>query len=317
MNSYQNMINTKEMSHEEWLQTRRIGIGGSDVSSILGFNPYKTALDVYYEKISEEVIETPMNAKMRAGVMLEDVVADWFVIETGLKVQRDNKIRIHKEIPFLIGNIDRLIIGNNGDGPGVLEIKTTSGFVAKNWEDGDVPLNYYAQLQHYLSVTGYKYGYFAVLVDGWDFRLFREERDDEFINKMNQRLIDFWVKVEKQIPPEPINESDIKKLYPKHTELKTVEATKETFQVYKDLLDVRKQIKELEAAELELADTLKLVMKDAEALEYEGQKIITWKATKDRNKFETKLFQKDHPDLYSTYSVTVPGSRTFLVKEIK
>ncbi len=315
MNSYQTMINTREMSHVDWLRTRRIGIGGSEVSSILGFNPYKTAIDVYFDKVSEEIIETPENPKMKAGNMLEDVVATWFQDETGIKVQRDNKIRVHKTIPFLIGNIDRLIIANNGDGPGVLEIKTTSGFVAKNWEDGDVPLNYYAQLQHYLSITGYKYGYFAVLVDGWDFKIFREERDDEFIEMMNKKLIEFWVCVEKGTPPEPANEEDIKKLFPRHIEEKIVEATTETFQVYQDLLEVRKQMKELENAEKHFKEALQKVILDAEALEYEGKKIITWKASKDRNKFESKLFQKDHPDLYNTYCVTVPGSRTFLIKE--
>mgnify|MGYP003353102479 CR=1 FL=1 len=35
----------------EQLEKRRLGIGGSDVAAICGLNPYKTALDVYFEKV--------------------------------------------------------------------------------------------------------------------------------------------------------------------------------------------------------------------------------------------------------------------------
>ncbi|MEW6507212.1 MAG: lambda-exonuclease family protein [Bacteroidota bacterium] len=315
MNTYKTSINTKEMSREEWLKSRRIGIGGSDVSAILGFDRYRTPLDIYFEKTSEEIIEKSVNAKMKAGLMLEDVIADWFREETGLVVRRDNKIRIHKEIPFLLANIDRLITGS--DGPGVLEIKTTSGWIARNWEDGDVPLDYYAQLQHYLSVTGYDYGYFAVLVDGWDFRIFKQDRDNDFIKSMNEQLIDFWIHVEKGDPPEPINSEDVKKLYPQHTEGVSIEAKKETYEVYNNLLQVRKLIKELEAAELEYIEFFKKIMKDAESIEYEGRKLISWKAAKPKKIFQSKIFQKEHPELYNNYVIEIPSVRTFLLKELK
>ena len=43
--------NTKDMPKSEWLEKRRIGIGGSDASSILGFNPYRSSMAVYLDKI--------------------------------------------------------------------------------------------------------------------------------------------------------------------------------------------------------------------------------------------------------------------------
>lgn len=315
MNSYKASINTTEMSHEEWLETRRIGIGGSDVPAILGFDKYRTPLDVYNDKVSDTIIEKNMTAKMKAGLKLEDVIAEWFSEETGYKVLKDNKIRIHKHIPFFIANIDRLIVGHNGEGSGVLEIKTTSGYIAKNWDAGDVPLNYYSQLQHYLNVTGYKYGYIAVLIDGWDFRAYRYERDDEFIEMMTGKLIEFWKCVEIKTPPEPQTRDDLMKLYPMPAEGKIIEATEETYRVYKDLCEVRRQIKQLEEAEEEFKLILQKIMKDAERIEYNGETLITWKQTKDRQKFDAKIFKKDHPDLYKTYSVSLPGSRVFLIKE--
>ena len=35
-----NVISTKKMPHEEWLQYRRQGIGGSDAGAICGMSPY-------------------------------------------------------------------------------------------------------------------------------------------------------------------------------------------------------------------------------------------------------------------------------------
>ena len=311
--SYKTIISTKEMSHEEWLESRRIGIGGSDVAAILGLNNYKTPLQVWEEKTNPQAKEVEVNAKMRAGIMLEHVVAQWFSEDTGLKVQKDNKIRVHKDIPFFIANVDRIIVSENGSGPGVLEVKTTSGYIAKNWEAGEVPLHYYAQLQHYLNVTGYKYGYIAVLIDGWDFKSFRYDRDEEFIKIMDEKLIEFWMKVETKIKPEPESDEDIKLLFPKSYEGLTVDATDETYKHYQILTQVKQEIKKLESQEEALTQSLKLVMKDAESLYYNGQKIVTWKSTKDRVGFDKDSFKKDNPDLFLKYYTTTPGTRIFKI----
>lgn len=42
---------TAELSREEWLSFRRGGIGGSDVAAILGISPFRTARDIYYDKL--------------------------------------------------------------------------------------------------------------------------------------------------------------------------------------------------------------------------------------------------------------------------
>ena len=47
--------NTKDMPKDEWLKKRKYGIGGSDASSILGFNPYKSSMAVYLDKIDDEI----------------------------------------------------------------------------------------------------------------------------------------------------------------------------------------------------------------------------------------------------------------------
>ena len=43
-------ISTAAMSRTEWLKERTKGIGGSDVATVLGLNPYKTPLELWEEK---------------------------------------------------------------------------------------------------------------------------------------------------------------------------------------------------------------------------------------------------------------------------
>lgn len=41
---------TKDMDKNHWLKLRKTGIGGSDAASVLGLNPYRSAMSVYLEK---------------------------------------------------------------------------------------------------------------------------------------------------------------------------------------------------------------------------------------------------------------------------
>lgn len=38
---------TADLSRLDWLRLRQTGIGGSDISAIMGINPYKSAYDLY------------------------------------------------------------------------------------------------------------------------------------------------------------------------------------------------------------------------------------------------------------------------------
>ena len=56
------IINTKNLTKEEWLKYRTQGIGGSDVSVIAGMNPFKSAYTLWLEKTGQiELKETENN----------------------------------------------------------------------------------------------------------------------------------------------------------------------------------------------------------------------------------------------------------------
>lgn len=45
------LVETAGLSEKEWLTYRRKGIGGSDVAALLGISPWRTARDLYYDKL--------------------------------------------------------------------------------------------------------------------------------------------------------------------------------------------------------------------------------------------------------------------------
>ena len=71
---------------QEWLMERKNYIGGSDLGAIAGLNPYRTALDVYLDKTSDDITEETSPA-MRWGNFLEDVVAKAYSEDTGYDVE--------------------------------------------------------------------------------------------------------------------------------------------------------------------------------------------------------------------------------------
>lgn len=46
------LVSTEALTEQEWLTYRRQGIGGSDVAAILGISPFRTARDLYDDKLN-------------------------------------------------------------------------------------------------------------------------------------------------------------------------------------------------------------------------------------------------------------------------
>ena len=139
-------IPTAGLSREEWLQLRKRGIGGSDAGAVCGLNPYAGPMSVYRDKTSEAVEERD-NEAMRQGRDLEDYVARRFTEATGLKVRRSNRMYQSEEYPFMLADVDRLVVGEDAG----LECKTASAYQADRWKGGQVPPHYLIQCLHYGS----------------------------------------------------------------------------------------------------------------------------------------------------------------------
>lgn len=212
----------------EFLQSRQKYIGGSDVSAILGISPWKTATDLWLDKIkppAERADETNATAKRR-GSRLEPYILDMIREEHGLQIVARNERYVDDEVPYFAAEIDAETADET------VEIKTVHPFKAKEWgelETDHLPLHYVAQVQWGLGIRRRaRCRVFALIGD--DLRPYVVERDDETIAAMRARAAEFWTRyVATQIAP-PLDFGDrktldtLKRLYP-GTDGSTIEAT--------------------------------------------------------------------------------------------
>jgi putative phage-type endonuclease len=199
-------------SRAAWLEARNLGIGASDAASILGVNPWKSALMLYLEKVGLTPPTVEESERMRWGHRLEEPIAEAYADETGRLVTDPGDFAIiqHRDLPFLQATLDRRVQSVVGphiasppaNGEGALEIKTTNAWNAEEWDD-EPPLLYQVQLQHQLAVADLAWGSLAVLIGGQEFRWQDQLRNTEFIQKMLAAEEEFWWRVQHRQPPPP------------------------------------------------------------------------------------------------------------------
>jgi putative phage-type endonuclease len=189
---------------QDFQAQRRVGIGGSDAAAIVGMDPWRTALDVYREKIGEAE-ERPVTPQMLRGRLLESVVVEEYARLTGKKVRRQPQ-RAHPDFPFIIANLDRQILADDHDGTGLLEVKCPNMHVFLRYTREGLPAHIVVQGQHYLGVTGYEWMSYAIFnADLWKLVHFEIKRDDAFIEGLFEREAMFWREyVEQRVPPPPV-----------------------------------------------------------------------------------------------------------------
>ena len=273
------------MNHQEWLDARRKGIGGSDAGAILGVNKYKTPLDVYLDKTGQSP-DVEDNDAMYWGRALEDIVAYEYAKRTGKKVRRNNAILVHPEHKFMLANLDREIVGE----PGILEIKTAAR--ADDWgEPGsdEVPESYLAQVMHYMAVTGAQFADIAVLIAGRKFQTYTIQRDDQLIEHMIEVERDFWENnVYRLVPPDAKTMADLNNRWRVDSGAALV-ASVELHQKIKFLQALRDKEKEIQEERKELEFMIKEEMAEmSEILDDQGNRLVTWKARQSK-RFDTKL----------------------------
>ena len=300
----------------DWLKARQSGIGGSEIAAIVGLNQYTTPMQVWESKVNP-VIDDETSEPAYWGITLEDVVAKEYAKRTGRKVQRVTSQMRHPDFDFAIGNIDRAVINPKISGnvrwkngkittDRLLECKTANGFMAKQWgESGSdyVPDAYLIQCQWYMAVTGASICDLAVLIGGQDFRIYTILRDDELINDLLLQGAAFWELVKNNIAPDPVNYPEAVKKWAKSDPALCVQATDSIVNDLDIIEDTKSQIKALEEKQDAHKSRVLIAMEAAETLFYKGIKVATCK-TQVRNTFDSKAFEKDHPDLYAQYKKT-------------
>lgn len=309
-------IKLSPKTREEWLSLRQ-GIGSSEIATIIGVNRWETPYQLWLRKTGKAPAKEETFA-MRAGHYLEDAVSLFWQDATGRQVIKSSSaenIYVHPEMDFLRVSPDRTywIPGatRNDENKGVLECKTTRMPI----DPDDIPRYWFCQLQYQLGVMQREQGSLAWLVQGTEFDYKDITFVPDFFGWMVEEAEKFWRKnVLEGVEPDPINSSDILLKYSSHFAGKSVEATENLMLEVARLKGIKSQLKALESEKDEIEEHVKMYMADAEALSYAGESLVTWKTAKDTTRFDAKTFEKEHPELYTQYTVSVPGSRRLLVK---
>lgn len=311
-------------------RTRPFGIGGSDISAILGLSPYKSALEFWSELVSSHQEPERDMLHLRFGQHAESFIAKEYERHTGLFTVAHPKTIFHQTHGFMYGHVDRFVV-DTPDTPAVvdgtitastiLECKTASAFSRSDWGDAgtdQVPSAYLIQCAWYMAVTDCEAVDLAALIGNSEMRVFTIKRDLQLEALITLHAKNFWFDhVLSQIPPEPATCNDASFLFPKEAPGQEAEAN---HLVLTHLAQYRKLSERAERLSTECervkAEILKF-MASAERLTYKGKVLATWKSSKSSQRLDSKAMAAAHPDIAKDFTSTVLGTRRFLVKENK
>lgn len=140
---------------EKWLAGRTKGIGGSDASAVVGFNPYKSNIDLFNEKIGAKTpIDISDKPYVKYGHDAEPLLVKLFALdypEYDVNYNDNYRVNYHEKYPFIYCTRDCDLIEKSTGRKGALEIKTTeilNSMHKEKWNNS-VPDNYYCQILQY------------------------------------------------------------------------------------------------------------------------------------------------------------------------
>jgi putative phage-type endonuclease len=183
----------------EWHRWRIQGIGASDAPVIMGETPFKTPRALWSIKTGRGQEEPPGPAARR-GRQLERFARRAYERQTG--IQMEPLCLVHEEIEWMRASLD----GLSFDGSTLLEIKCPLSLRdRRSAQDGRVPSQYYAQLQHQLEVSGARQAHYWSF-DGTDGILIETTPDKEYARKLMEAEAAFWQLVKENRWPEVVGE---------------------------------------------------------------------------------------------------------------
>jgi putative phage-type endonuclease len=289
----------RSQTRTEWLSARTFGITGTDISAIMGANPYKTAFGVWCDKTGQS---NPVddNMAMRIGR----------IVEPGLRadaMERDGEIL---ESPGCLQSRKNPIVIGNPDGmldlaPVIYEFKT-AGLASRffqidpdQWgESGTdlVPIYYLYQCLWYMALTGARSATLVVLLSG-EIREYYIRRDDDIIGEMISRAERFWHDhVEMGALPAIDGSNDcsewLAKKYPHANKGRVIEADGEL----DELMSRLAKYKSIEKTASEQIDETKAQIQAAMGDAYKvisPAGSVTWTDVKGRNKTDWEAVVSD------------------------
>lgn len=301
-------------------------IGGSDVGAALGVSPWTTPFKLFQKKTGAYVEEmTPAKKRiLERGHRWEPIVLEMTVDELvdrghDVEVVAVNERYVDPEYAFMACEIDAELIVDGE--PVNAEMKTANVRAADGWGDydsEDVPIYYLAQVMYGLSLRPRRRTVISA-VTGFDDRPMIRwvNRDEDLIQGIRTRVIEFWNRIQTNNPPDPITASDVKWLYQIDSG-EVLEADEALIDHCYDLKELKKTAGSLEGRMALLETRIKLRMKDAAVLlGPDGRPLATWKTNRSSKETDWKSAYEDlKPEAahVAKFTTTKTGIRPFNIK---
>lgn len=308
-------------------EERRSALGSTDSPAILGLSPWKSAHDVWLDKMGQAQEREP-SLPMFLGTRLEGAIGELYTAETGIQVVRDTG---HYVTPGgIVGaHIDFHKVGVNG----LVEAKTArskKGWGTELFSD-DVPRNYWTQVQHQMAcLPDVDHVDIAVLFGHQEFRIYRVPRHQAFIDSLVPDMEAWWQRHVVNNEPPPVDGSEssgrwLRETYPTELGTELMPATPEQQRLVEDLMLVRSSIASMERSEELLVQQLQDIIKTAPGM-YGSKFVIRWKQNRSRvvvnweaafDLASTQLPQEQVKNIVASVTTIKEGARPFIVDRIE
>lgn len=282
-----------------FLGARRTGVGGSDVSGILGLSKWNSPLDVWADKVDPDRPDQD-NEPMFWGRELEPVLRRVFEQRTDLTVTVPGTLRSVPH-PYMMCNLDGLV--SDGD---ILEIKTCRDYASAQWEDDQVADHAELQAQHNMAVSGAPGCWVVCLIGGQEMVVRHVDRDEQIIADLIKVETEFWenyVLTGEMPPPEPSEAytDALSERFRLATEgIRTIET--ETRSRLRAMLDQADAAATYAEAEDTAKNWMRKLLAEQTDLRHGETVLATWK---QNGNFSKKKFKQDHPELWEEHQVKV------------
>jgi putative phage-type endonuclease len=180
-----------EQKTPEWYELRRNSIGASEAPIILGISPYRSPLSLWEEKLGLIKSLVPENEAMRRGNEIEIIARDHYNLE--FHDDMHPVVAQSDEYPFLIASLDGMNSLQN-----IMEIKYNKKSVHEDVRNKSIfPDHHYCQMQQQMLVTNQEECTYVSANAENDIVYRKVLRSDKYIDKMIDKLVEFWDKVQR------------------------------------------------------------------------------------------------------------------------
>lgn len=289
-------------TREQWLAGRgqKPVIGGSNIGTILGLNPYCTPYQFWLKIQSEELSGEAESERMSRGRFMEDGIAKWFEQQTGEKVIKNSgQIVVYHNDKFpdyMQVAPDREIFQRSRDSRPVLEVKDTAK-VIDTLDMETIPPEWFAQLQYQMGYMERSTGILAICDGRKELKYQSFEFSAEYFEQMIERAVAWWERhVIAGEMPEPETASDANIMWPE-SEAKVVQVPQSIAEVASKYKQLKQQISEREKELKELSDIIAVTFAEADTIEFDGTPVATYK-TQTRRNVDAKALKEKYPEIY-------------------